>query len=314
MMTPDKIEDYIEKVYGYAVHHTYSSDEADELSQEILYTAIRELPKLRDDSRFEPWLWGVAANVTKSFRRTMGKYRAVYSFDVPEDIPFYDSDDYESEKIFDALRAKIAILSEIYRNVIILYYYDGLSTREISDKLNIPEGTITWRLSEGRKKLKKELNDMNETALRPICMSIGIYGSGDYDGKRIPFPDVYIKDALSQNILYYSYEKPCTIEELAKLCGVPAYYVEDSLRNLLKREAIIEPAKGKYQTDFIIWSDKYGIYCEENAEKALMPIMDNLLSALRKITKEAICFICLECLPLLMPAKSTVRFRFRVSK
>ena len=99
MMTPDKIEDYIEKVYGYAVHHTYSSDEADELSQEILYTAIRELPKLRDDSRFEPWLWGVAANVTKSFRRTMGKYRAVYSFDVPEDIPFYDSDDYESEKI-----------------------------------------------------------------------------------------------------------------------------------------------------------------------------------------------------------------------
>lgn len=187
-MTPDKIEDYIEKVYGYAVHHTYSSDEADELSQEILYTAIRELPKLRDDSRFEPWLWGVAANVTKSFRRTMGKYRAVYSFDVPEDIPFDDSDDYESEKIFDALRAKIAMLSEIYRNVIILYYYDGLSTREISDKLNIPEGTITWRLSEGRKKLKKELNDMNETALRPICMSIGIYGSGDYDGKRIPFP------------------------------------------------------------------------------------------------------------------------------
>ena len=287
MMTPDKIEDYIEKMYGYAVHHTYSSDEADELSQEILYTAIRELPKLRDDSRFEPWLWGVAAKVTKSFRRTMGKYRAVYSFDVPEDIPFYDSDDYESEKIFDALRAKIAMLSEIYRNVIILYYYDGLSTREISDKLNIPEGTITWRLSEGRKKLKKELNDMNETALRPICMSIGIYGSGDYDGKRIPFPDVYIKDALSQNILYYSYEKPCTVEELAKLCGVPAYYVEDSLRNLLKREAIIEPAKGKYQTDFIIWSDKYGIYCEENAEKALMPIMDNLLSALRKITKEA---------------------------
>lgn len=220
MMTPDKIEDYIEKVYGYAVHYTYSSDEADELSQEILYTAIRELPKLRDDSRFEPWLWGVAANVTKSFRRTMGKYRAVYSFDVPEDIPFDDSDDYESEKIFDALRAKIAMLSEIYRNVIILYYYDGLSTREISDKLNIPEGTITWRLSEGRKKLKKELNDMNETALRPICMSIGIYGSGDYDGKRIPFPDVYIKDALSQNILYYSYEKPCTIEELAKLCGL----------------------------------------------------------------------------------------------
>ena len=41
-MTPDKIEDYIEKVYGYAVHHTYSSDEADELSQDL----HAEVPRL----------------------------------------------------------------------------------------------------------------------------------------------------------------------------------------------------------------------------------------------------------------------------
>lgn len=192
MMTPVKLKITLKRCTDMPItSYLFPAMRLNELSREILYTAIRELPKLRDDSRFEPWLWGVAANVTKSFRRTMGKYRAVYSFDVPEDIPFYDSDDYESEKIFDALRAKIAMLSEIYRNVIILYYYDGLSTREISDKLNIPEGTITWRLSEGRKKLKKELNDMNETALRPICMSIGIYGSGDYDGKRIPFSPMF---------------------------------------------------------------------------------------------------------------------------
>ena len=76
------------------------------------------------------------------------------------------------------------MLSEIYRNIIILYYYDGLSTKEIADKLNIPEGTVTWRLSVGRKKLKKEFDDMNETALRPVRMNIGIYGNGDYDGKR----------------------------------------------------------------------------------------------------------------------------------
>lgn len=50
MMKPDKIEDYVEKVYKYAAHHTYSRNEADELSQEILYTVIRELPKLRDDT------------------------------------------------------------------------------------------------------------------------------------------------------------------------------------------------------------------------------------------------------------------------
>ena len=104
-------------------------------------------------------------------------------------------------------------------------------------------------------------------------MRLDIYGSGDYNGKTIPFPDVYIDDALSQNILYYCYEQAKGIEELAKLCGVPAYYIEERIGNLLKREAVIEVSKGKYQTDFIIWSDKYGIYCEENAEKSLMPVM-----------------------------------------
>lgn len=67
------IESYIEKVYGYAVNRTYTREEADELAQEILFTAVRELPRLREESRFEPWLWGIAANVTKSFRRNMGK-------------------------------------------------------------------------------------------------------------------------------------------------------------------------------------------------------------------------------------------------
>lgn len=286
-MTLDVIDDYVEKVYGYAIHHTYSRDEADELSQEILFTAIRELPKLRDDSKFEPWLWGIASNVTKSFRRSMGKNRTLYSFDVLDDMPYEDFDDSENEEIYDVLRTKIAMLSEIYRDIIILHYYDSLSTKEISDKLNIPEGTVTWRLSEGRKKLKKELNDMNETALRPISMKIGVYGQGDYNGKTKPFPDVYINDALSQNILYHSYEKPCTAEELAKLCGVPAYYIEERIRHLLKHEAMIEVTKGKFQTDFIIWSDKYGIYCEENAEKALMPLMDDLLNALKDISAEA---------------------------
>ena len=87
-MNADRIEDYIERVYGYALNHTFSREEADELSQEILFTAIRELPQLKDGTRFEPWLWGIANNITKAFRRYMGKQRAMYSYDVPEDIAY----------------------------------------------------------------------------------------------------------------------------------------------------------------------------------------------------------------------------------
>ena len=57
-MTMDKmiLADYVDRVYDWSVRHTFSCDEADELSQEILLTALRKLPRLRDDSRFEQWL------------------------------------------------------------------------------------------------------------------------------------------------------------------------------------------------------------------------------------------------------------------
>ncbi len=286
-MNVSVIENYAEQIYGYAVNHTYSREEADDLSQEILFTLVRRLPKLRDESRFEPWLWGVAGNVAKSFRRSMGKQRAMYSYDCLESLSYEDEYSGENEELYDVLRTKIATLSAIYRDIIILYYYDGLSVSQISEKLKISEGTIMWRLSETRRKIKKEYEKMEETALRPIKIKLGITGSGEFDGKTIPFPSVYINDALSQNILYYCYEKKRSVEELAKLCGVPAYYIEDRIDNLLKREAVTEPTKGKYQTDFIIWQDRHGAYCEGNAEKALQPVMDRLLDAMGGIASEA---------------------------
>ena len=286
-MKHDIIESYIEKVYGYAINHTYSREEADELAQEILFTAVRELPKLRDESKFEPWLWGVARNVSNTFRRNLGKWRAIYSYDTLKNLSYEDEYFDDQEEIFDSLRTKIAMLSAIYRDIVILYYYDGLSIKTISERLSVPEGTIRWRLSEARKKLKKECAEMEETALRPVKMKLNIYGNGNYNGKSIPFPTVYIDDALSQNILYYCYEEASSVEKLAKICGVPAYYVEERIDNLLKRDALVETTKGKYQTDFIIWSDKYGIYCEEHAEKELLPIMDELYAALNSIAEEA---------------------------
>ena len=121
------VENYVEKVYGYAVNHTYSREEADDLSQEILFTVVRELPRLKDEDKFEPWLWGIARNVTRSFQRHMGKQRAMYSYDIPEDIAYEENFDNDQDDVYDLLRTKIAMLSAIYRDIIVLYYYDSLS-------------------------------------------------------------------------------------------------------------------------------------------------------------------------------------------
>lgn len=279
---------YLDRIYGYAVKRTYSREEADELTQEIVLAALRSMPDLRDESRFEPWLWGVAANVTRTFRRTQGKQRAMYAWDAWEmlsETPAPEDEGLEAE--YDRLRGKIAGLSAIYRDIIILHYYDGLSVNEIAARLGIPAWTVTWRLSAARSKLKKECAKMNESALRPVKFKLEIYGAGNYDPKRgIPYPTEYVSDALSLNILWQAYEEPRTVEELSAICGVPAYYIEDSLVNLVKRGAMIETVKGKYQTDLLIFTDKYAIYAEEHAEAALAPVMERLVDALDAIGDE----------------------------
>ena len=92
-MKPDDIVRYADRIYGYAIKRTFSRDEADELSQEILCAAIHSLPRLKDESRFEPWLWGIAANVSKAFRRGAGKRRAIYSYDALPELPYEPEDD-----------------------------------------------------------------------------------------------------------------------------------------------------------------------------------------------------------------------------
>lgn len=284
-MNSDILEQYVERVYGYAVNHTYSREEAEELAQEILYTAVRELPKLKEEQKFEPWLWGVASNVTKSYRRFMGKQRAMYSYDTLEPLTYEEEFSEGQEEVYDALRTKIAMLSAIYRDIIVFYYYDDLSVKQISERLNIPEGTVTWRLSEARKKLKKECDTMKESALRPVELAIRISGSGEYNGTTTPFPYTYINDALSQNILYQCYEQARTVEELAGICGVPAFYVEERLDNLLKREAVSEPVKGKYRTEFMIYSDKIGEYGKK-AGVLFTPVVNDMVNAMKKLADD----------------------------
>lgn len=280
------IEKYMNTIYAYARKRTYSVYEAEELTADIMYEIVKSISSIRDESHFEAWMWGLVDNVTKAFKRKMAKEK-MYSYDLPDDYVDDEVIDSNKEEFYLKIREKVSMLTKIYRDIIILYYYDNLSTKQIASKLNIPEGTVTWRLMEARKKLKKELLDMNECALKPVKMDFSIHGNGYFNGKTIPFPYVYISDALSQNILFYCYEKPKSIEELTKCCGVPAYYIEESINNLLKREAVIEPVKGKYQTDFIIWSDEYGKFTENKAKVILMPIMNKLISMLKNITVDA---------------------------
>ena len=283
-----RITKMIDKTFGWAIPRTFSREEAEELTQEIMLQALKSASTLRNADKFEPWFWRLADITLKVFKRGKAKNRHFMSFDDVADFAFEDTYPFEADEEYQNLRRKIAQLSAAYREIIVLHYYDGLTCKAISQKLGLPEGTVTYRLSLARDKIKERCEQMNESALKPVQLKIRIKGEGDYNGEDKPFPWQYIDDALSQNILWYAYREPKTVEALSELTGVPAFFIEERIENLYRRDAIVRPQKATVQTNFIVYDREINSYAPAHSGDFAAAVSAQFLAAARQLTDETL--------------------------
>ncbi|MGI6654037.1 MAG: RNA polymerase sigma factor [Christensenellales bacterium] len=284
-MSLERIAGMVDKTFAWSVARTFSREEAEELTQEILFQAMRSIAGLRDKNKFEPWFWHLASITLKVFKRGKAKNRNIMAFDAVADLISDNEHDFEVDEEYQDLRRSIAYMSAAYRDILVMYYYDNLSCKEIAQKLDIPEGTVTYRLSLARTKLKEGYHQMDTTALKPAQLKIRIHGESNYNGEDRPFPWQYIDDALSQNILWYAYRKPKTVEELSSLTGVPAFYIEDRMDNLIKREAVIQPTKKTVQTNFLIFDQEINDYASAHSGRFANNVSEDFFRLSRKLAE-----------------------------
>ena len=74
-----------------------------------------------------------------------------------------EEDDYFAEDAYEDMHKAVDSLSEKIREAVSLHYFAGKSVAEIADMLSIPVGTVKWRLSEGRRQLRKGYGMMEKT-------------------------------------------------------------------------------------------------------------------------------------------------------
>lgn len=103
------------------------------------------------------WLLKVAMNRCRDIWRSAWVRRVISGSPVFEMIPAPDVIGQHVEKA-EVLQAVHSLPSE-YREIFILHYYQGLGISEIAGVLNLPEGTVSSRLSRGRKKLEAILGE-----------------------------------------------------------------------------------------------------------------------------------------------------------
>ena len=127
---------------------------ADDIAQDTFVIAWRRLAELRDHRRLPAWLCGIARNLARDVRKhvrreTPGDVEAMHAT-----TPYDELTELESERI---VAAALAEVPDIYREPLVLYYYEERSVDDVARSLGITAATTNKRLSRGRRYLAERV-------------------------------------------------------------------------------------------------------------------------------------------------------------
>ena len=159
---------YERSVLGTALKITENQFSAQDASQDAFVSAWINLDRLKERSKFGPWVCSIAKNKARTlvihYRNTIPDI----SLDLLKNVSDEENEEFlemlgltqddSAAELHDAVEA----LSDKVRQAIKLHYFEGLSIAEIATHLSLPAGTVKWRLSQGRKQLRKEYGLMEK--------------------------------------------------------------------------------------------------------------------------------------------------------
>ena len=150
-------DDLLDRLFGFCYARTNDSYEAQELCSDIIFALVKAAHTDGEITNLYPFIWRVARNVYADFSNSRRRHAdAFYDGDAEEVLQFVAAKEQEddSDEQLRAVYRRIAFLTRAYREVMILYYLDGLSTAEIAKLQNTSDGAVRQRLFSARQKLK----------------------------------------------------------------------------------------------------------------------------------------------------------------
>ena len=139
--------DVLRVCYFYLGDH----QKAEDVCQDVFVRLMVNAPQL-EEGREKAWLLKVALNRCRDLWRGSWARRVVLGSPVFELIPAPDDSDHKDDE--EAMMVAVHQLPAAFREVVLLHYYQNFGISEIAQMLDLPEGTISSRLSRGRKKLE----------------------------------------------------------------------------------------------------------------------------------------------------------------
>ena len=182
----DVAETYGSKIYQLAFRYLRNKEDAEEVTQDVLFKVHRKVGAFRGDAALSSWIYRITFNAamsrlrTAKYQRLQDEQRQASSGESDQPVAparpeLADWSDMADEHVFRTqlrrrvLRAILA-LPAIYRAPVIMRDIQGMSTEEASAMLRVKDQTLKSRLHRGRLILRKQLADFagGLTLHRPI--------------------------------------------------------------------------------------------------------------------------------------------------
>lgn len=152
---------YEQKLSRYGKKFLFSQNNVEDLVQEVFIKAYQNIQSFDPSQKFSPWVYRIGHNLfINELKKKMRNPLYFFDFDSFIPHPVYEdpaADEHDAKEVALLLKKGLKQLPPHYREIIILYYLEGLSYKEIADVLRIPPGTVGIRIKRAKDRLKKIL-------------------------------------------------------------------------------------------------------------------------------------------------------------
>ena len=147
------LERCYDRIFALAFRLTGSRAEAEDLTQDICAALPAKLRAYRGESRFTTWAYRVTVNAAHDRRRRQASHARAADGWGDWELNRRAAEAETREQINWLHRAMCALPADL-RDTLALVLDDEMTHAEAGNVLGVSEGTISWRLSEAKKKLR----------------------------------------------------------------------------------------------------------------------------------------------------------------
>jgi RNA polymerase sigma-70 factor (ECF subfamily) len=154
-------ERYSAPISGYLHRLTQNRAVSEDLAQATFLSMVKARGRFRAGARVRPWLYAIATNAARDWRRRSRPEELTEEGKLPSDIAAQEDAprDVGLERV---VQRAIGALPESLRLPLVMHRFEGLSFKEIADALGVSEGAVKLRAHRAYERLRGILAPMKE--------------------------------------------------------------------------------------------------------------------------------------------------------